>query len=116
MRYHYLDFRNSDKTRNPESFSLTKVTYRNVKRRDSSNENILPFITTDNWDNTNIYSTVESSLYYSKNNNVRGFHSIRVIQSKWQDLYLKKLETKEKVHQVHLNALIKDVTDVTMSW
>ena len=59
-------------------------------REHSSNENILPFITTFNPNNPNIYSTIKSSVICLKNNNVSGFHNINLIQSKSQPPNLKK--------------------------
>ena len=52
------------------------------------------FITTFNPNNPNIYSTIKSSINCLKNNNVRGFHNIKLIQSKRQSPNLKKLLTK----------------------
>ena len=49
-----------------------------------SNENILPFITTFNPNNLNIYRTIKFSVICLKNNNVSGFHNINLIQSKRQ--------------------------------
>ena len=54
------------------------------KPKKPSNENILPFITTFNPNNPNIYSTIKSSVICLKNNNVSGFHNINLIQSKRQ--------------------------------
>ena len=51
------------------------------KPKNPSNENILPFIITFNPKNTNIYSTIKSSVNSLKNNNVSGFHNIKLIQS-----------------------------------
>ena len=65
-----------------------------------SNENILPFITTFYPNNLNIYSTIRSSVRFFKNNNVSGFHTIHLIQSKLQSLNLKKLLTKAEFGEV----------------
>ena len=43
------------------------------KPKKLSNENILPFITTFNPNNPNIYSTIKSSINCLKNNNVTVF-------------------------------------------
>ena len=48
------------------------------------NENILPFITTFNPNNPNIYSTIKSSDNCLINNSVSGFQNIKLIQSKRQ--------------------------------
>ena len=55
-------------------------------------ENILPFITTFNPNNPNIYSTIKSSVHCLKNNNVSGFHNMNLIQRKCQPPNLKKLK------------------------
>ena len=47
-----------------------------------SNESILSFITTYNPNNPNSYSTIKSSVNCLKNNNVRGFNIINLMQSK----------------------------------
>ena len=52
------------------------------KPKKPSNENILPFITTFNPNNPNIYSTVTSSVNCLKNNNVGDFHNIKLMQCK----------------------------------
>ena len=64
------------------------------------NENILPFITTFNPNNPNISSTIESSVNCLKNNNVSGFHNIKLIQSKRKSPNLKKLLTKTEFQEV----------------
>ena len=46
------------------------------KPKKPSNENILPLITTFNQNNSNIYSTIKSSVICLKNNSVSGFHNI----------------------------------------
>ena len=46
------------------------------KPKKTSNEASLPFITTFNANNPNIYSTIKSSVICLKNNNVSGFHNI----------------------------------------
>ena len=67
-----------------------------------SNENILPFITTVNPNNPNIYSTIKSLVNCLENNNVSGFHNIRLIQTKHQSPNLKKLLTKTEFGEVLL--------------
>ena len=52
------------------------------KPNKSPNENILPFITTFNRNNPNIYSTIKSSVNCLKNNSVSGFYNVQLIQSK----------------------------------
>ena len=66
----------------------------------ASNESILPFITTFNPNNPNIYSTIKSSVNCLKNNNVSGFHNIKLIQSKRQSPNLKKLLIKAEFGKV----------------
>ena len=60
----------------------------------------MPFITTFNPNNPNIYSTIKSSVNCLKNNNVSGFHNIKLIQSKRQSPNLKKLLTKAEFGEV----------------
>ena len=64
------------------------------------NENILPFITTFNPNNPNIYSTIKSSVNCLKNNNVSGFHNIKLIQSKRKSPNLKKVLTKAEFGEI----------------
>ena len=64
------------------------------KPKKLSNENILLFITTFNPNNLSINSTSKSLVNCLKNNNVSGFHNIKLIQSKCQSPNLKKLSTK----------------------
>ena len=78
-------------------FNTTK---RLRKPKESSNENILPFITTFNANNPNIYSTIKSSVNCMKHNNVSDFHDIKLIQSKRQSPDLKKLLTKADFGEV----------------
>ena len=70
------------------------------KPKKPSNENILPFITTFNSNNPNIYSTIKSSINCFKNNIVSGFNNIKLIQSKRQSPNLKKLLTKAEFGEV----------------
>ena len=70
------------------------------KPKKSSNENILPFITTFNPNNTNICSTIKSLVNCFKNNSISGFHNIKLIQSKRQPPNLKKLLTKAEYGEV----------------
>ena len=72
------------------------------KPKKPSNENILPFITTFNPNNPNIYSTIKSSVNCLKNNNVSGFHNIKLIQSKHQSSNRKKLLIKAEFGEVLL--------------
>ena len=60
----------------------------------------MPFITTFNPNNPNIYSTIKSSVNCLKNNNVSGFHNIKLIQSKQQSPNLKNFLTKAKFGEV----------------
>ena len=61
---------------------------------------MLPFITTFNPNNPNIYSTLKSSVNCLRNNNVSGFHNIKLIQSKRQSPNLKKPLTKAEFGEV----------------
>ena len=58
------------------------------KPKKPSNQNILPFIATFNPNNPDIYSTIKSSVNYLKNNNVSGFDTVNLLQSKRQPLNL----------------------------
>ena len=49
----------------------------------------MPFITTFNRNNPKIYSTIKFSVNCSKNNNVSGFHNIKLMQRKRQSPSLK---------------------------
>ena len=60
----------------------------------------MPFITTFNPNNPNIYSTIKSSINCLKNNNVSGFHNIKLIQTKCQSPNLKKLLTKAEFGEI----------------
>ena len=60
----------------------------------------MPFITTLNPNNPNIYSTIKSSVNCLKNNNVSGFYIIKLIQSKRQSSKLKSLLTKAEFGEV----------------
>ena len=57
-------------------------------------------MTTFNPNNSNIYSTVKSSVNCLKNNSVSGFDNIKLIQSKRQPPNLKKLLTKAEYGEV----------------
>ena len=95
-KYHYLD--SLIKQGFQKALSVPQKGLRKPKK--PSNENILPFITTFNPNNPNIYSTIKSSFNCLKNNNVSGFHNIRPMQSKRQSPNLKKLLTKAKFAEV----------------
>ena len=71
-----------------------------LKPKKPSNENILPFFTTFNPNNPNIYSTIKSLVNCLKNNNVSDVHNIKLIQSKRQLPNLKKLSTKAEFGEV----------------
>ena len=62
----------------------------------------MSFITTFNPSSPNIYSTIKSSVNCLNDNNVSGFHNIRLIQNKCQSPNLKKLLTKAKFGEVLL--------------
>ena len=60
----------------------------------------MPFITTFNPNNPNIYSTIKSSVNCLKKNNASGFHNIKLLQSKYQCSNLEKLLTKAEFGEV----------------
>ena len=61
---------------------------------------LLPFTTTFNPNKLNIHSTIKSSVNCLKNDNISGFHNIKLIQSKHQSPNLKKLLTKAEFGEV----------------
>ena len=95
-KYHYPD--SLIKQGFQKALSIPQKDLRKPKK--PSNENILPFITTFNPNNPNIYSTIKSSVNCFKNNNVSGFHNIELIQSKRQSPNLKKFLTKAEFGEV----------------
>ena len=68
-KYHYPD--SLIKQGFQKALSIPQKDLRKPKKL--SNENILPFITTFNPNNPNIYSTIKSSINCLKNNNVTVF-------------------------------------------
>ena len=74
-KYHYPD--SLIKQGFQKALSIPQKDLRKPKK--PSNENILPFITTFNPNNPNIYSTIKSSFNCLKNNNVNGFQNIKLI-------------------------------------
>ena len=96
LKYHYPD--SLKKQGFQKALSIPQKDLQKPKK--PSNENILPFITTFNPNNPNIYSTIKSSVNCLKNNNVSGFHNIKLIQSKRQSPNLKKLLTKAEFGEV----------------
>ena len=64
-----------------------------------SNDNSLPFITTYNPNNLNVYEMIEKSVECLKQNKVDGFESLRLIKSKGQAPNLKKILTKVEFSQ-----------------
>ena len=72
-----------------KAFSIPQKDLRKLKKL--SNKNILPFITTFNPNNHNIYSTIKSLVNCLKNNSVSSFHNIKLIESKHQPPNLKRL-------------------------
>ena len=104
-KYHYPD--SLIRQGFQEALSIPQKDLREPKN--PSNENILPFITTFNPNNPNIYSTIKFPVNCLKNNNVIGFHNIKLIQSKRQPPNLKKLLTKAEFYRVRLTVVIKDV-------
>ena len=76
-KYHYPD--SLTKQGFQKALSIPQNDLRKPKK--PSKENILPFITTFNTNNPNIYSTIKSSVNSLKNNDVSGLHNIKLIQS-----------------------------------
>ena len=77
-----------------------------------SNDNSLPFITTYNPNNPNVYEMIDKSVECLKRSKVDGFENLRVIKSKRQAPNLKKILTKAeflKSKLEFLNVLTKDV-------
>ena len=88
-KYHYPD--SLIKQGFQKALSIPRKDLRKPKK--PSNKNNLPFITIFNPNNPNVDSTTKSSVNCLKNNNVSGFHNIKLIQSKPQSPNLKKLLT-----------------------
>ena len=59
-----------------------------------SNDNSLPFITTYNPNNPNVYEMIGKSVECLKRDKVDGFENLKVIKSKPQAPNLKKILTK----------------------
>ena len=64
-----------------------------------SNDNSLPFITTYNPNNPNVYEMIGKSVERLKRSKVDGFENVRVIKSKRQAPNLKKILTKTEFSQ-----------------
>ena len=64
-----------------------------------SNDNSLPFITTYNPNNPNVYEMIDKSVECLKRNKVDGFENLRVIKSKRQTPNLKKILTQAEFSQ-----------------
>ena len=64
-----------------------------------SNDNSLPFITTYNPNNPNVYEMIDKYVECLKRNKVDGFENLRVIKYKRQTPNLKKILTKTKFSQ-----------------
>ena len=64
-----------------------------------SNDNSLPFITTYNPNNPNVYEMIDKSVECLKRNKVDGFENLKVIKCKRQAPNLKKILTKAKFSQ-----------------
>ena len=64
-----------------------------------SNDNSLPFITTYNANNPNVYEMIDKSVECLKRNKVDGFENLRVLKSKRQAPNLKKILTKAEFSQ-----------------
>ena len=94
-KYHYPD--SLIKQGFQKALSIAQKDWLESKK---SNENILPFIATFNPNNPNIYSTTKSSVNCLRNNNVSGFHNIKLIQSKRQPPISKNFLTKVEFGEV----------------
>ena len=64
-----------------------------------SNDNSLPFITTYNPNNPNVYEMIDKSVECLKRNKVDGFENLKVIKSKRQVPNLKRILTKAEFSQ-----------------
>ena len=64
-----------------------------------SNDNSLPFITTYNPNNPNVYEMIDKSVECLKRNKVDGFENLSVIQSKRQEPNLKRILIKAEFYQ-----------------
>ena len=64
-----------------------------------SNDNSLPFITTYNPNNPNVYEMIDKSVECLKRNKVDGFENLKVIKSKRQAPNLKRILTKAEFSQ-----------------
>ena len=95
-KYHYPD--SLIKHGFQKALSIPQKDVRKPKKQ--SNKNILPFTTTFNRNNPDIYGTIKSLVNCLKNNNVSGFHNIKLIKSKCQSPNLKKLSTKAEFGNV----------------
>ena len=107
-KYHYPD--SLIKQEFQKNLSIPQKDLR--KSKNPSNENILPFITTLNPNNPNIYSTIKSSVDYLKNNTVSSFHNINLRKVSINSTISKIIPLKkntEKFYQVRLTVVIKDV-------
>ena len=99
-----------------EALSVPQTNLRKPKK--PPNRKILPFITTFNPNNSNIYSTIKSSVNFLKNNSVSGFHNIKLIQSKRQPPNLKKILTEAEYEEVlsgTVTVVIKGINAATIS-
>ena len=67
-----------------------------------SNENSLPFITTYNPNNPNVYEMIDKSVECLKRNKVDDSENLRVIKSKRQAPNLKKILTKAEFSQIQI--------------
>ena len=65
-----------------------------IKPNEKQTDEVLPFISTFNPNNPPVYNTIKNSIEALKRNNIRGFESIKLINSKQQPPNLKKLLTK----------------------
>ena len=95
-KYHYPDSIIKQRFRKALS-----IPYKDLQKpKKPSNENILPFVTTFNPNNPNIYRTIKSSVNCLKNNGIREFHNMNLIQSKRQPPNLKNFLTKAEYGEV----------------
>ena len=77
-----------------------------------SNDNSIPFVTTYNPNNLNVYEMIDKSVEYLKWNKVDDFENLKEIKSKRQAPNLERILTKAEFSQNNLefiNVLTKDV-------
>ena len=66
----------------------------NLGNQKKQTDGVLPFISTFNLNKPSVYKAIKNPVEVLKRNNVPGFQSIKLINSKQQPANLKKLLTK----------------------